>query len=174
MDTSFFVYLEQLELMAFFSGYPLIYALTLCIAGNQKIKSNFKSRIVFLLPFAYAFVGTLYLALQLKNLYPDYSIENIKRTIQQSWLITWGLLSILFWIPAPGKKTVVSLIHSLVFFFLLVRDLFLQLSASSGDKNIVRNDMKMYTDSLLLNLGAFAFIVLSSFLFTLYKKRLRS
>ena len=174
MDNNFFAYLQQLELMAFFSGYPLIYAVTLFIAGNQQLKNNFKSRIVSLLPFAYALVGTLYLGLQLKNLYPDYSIGNIKLTFQHPWLIIWGLLSILFWIPALGKKTVLSLIHSLVFFFFLVRDLFLQLSASSADKNIVRNDMKIYTDSLLLNLGAFALIVLLSFLFTHYKKRLRS
>ena len=174
MDDIFFAYLQRLELMAFFSGYPLLYAVTLFIAENQQLKNNFKSRIVSLLPFAYALVGTLYLGLQLKNLYPDYSIENIKLTMQQPYLKIWGLLAILFWIPAIAKKPILSLLHSLVFFLLLVRDLFLQLSASSADKNIVRNDMKIYTDSLLLNLGAFALIVLLSFLFTHYKKRLRS
>jgi len=174
MDNSFFAYLQQLELMAFFSGYPLIYAVTIFIAGNQQLKNNFKSRIVSLLPFAYALVGTLYLGLQLKNLYPDYSIENIKQTIQLPYLMTWGFLSILFWIPALGKKKFLSLIHSLVFFFFLVRDLFLQLSASFADKDVVRNDMKLYTNSLLLNLGAIAFIVLLSFLFNYYRKRVRS
>ena len=174
MDDIFFAYLQRLELMAFFSGYPLLYAVTLFIAENQQLKNNFKSRIVSLLPFAYALVGTLYLGLQLKNLYPDYSIENIKLTMQQPYLKIWGLLAILFWIPAIAKKPILSLLHSLVFFFFLVRDLFLQLSASSADKNIVRNDMKIYTDSLLLNMGAFALIVLLSFLFTHYKKRLRS
>jgi len=174
MDNSFFAYLQRLELMAFFSGYSLIYVVTLFIAGNQLLKNNFNSRIVFLLPFAYALVGTLYLGYQLKNLYPDYSIENIKLTIQQPYLIIWGLLSILFWIPAFGKKTVLCLIHSLVFFFFLVRDLFLQLSASSADKNILSNDMKIYTESLLLNLGAFTLIIFLSFLSTHYKKRLRS
>jgi hypothetical protein len=174
MDTSFFKYLQQLELMVFFSGYPLIYAVTLFVAGSQQLKNNFKSRIVSLLPFAYALVGTLYLGFQLKNLYPGYSIENIKRTIQAPYLIIWGLLSILFWIPAAGKKTVLSLIHSLVFFFFLVRDLFLQLSALPVNRDMVRNDMKIYTGSLLLNLGAFAFIVLLSFLFSHYQKRFRS
>ena len=173
MDNSFFAYLQQIELMAFFSGYPLIYAVTLFIAGNQQSKNNFKSRIVSLLPFAYALVGTLYLGLQLKNLYPDYSIENIKHTIQQPWLITWGLLSILFWIPALAKKTVVSLIHSLVFFFILARHLFLQLFASSADQDMAGNDMKIYTVSLLLNLGALALIALLSFLITRYKKHSR-
>ena len=73
--------MERLELMAFFSGYPLLYAVILFIGGNQQVKNNVQSRIVSLLPFAYALVGTLYMGLQLNNLYPDYSIENIKLTI---------------------------------------------------------------------------------------------
>ena len=174
MGNNFFAYLQQLEMMAFFSGYPLLYAFILFISGNKKSKSDTKKRIASLLPFAYALVGTLYLGLQLKNLYPDYSFENIKGAIQQPFLVIWALLSILFWIPALSKKTVLSLIHSLVFFFFLVRDLFLQSTTSSADKNIVRTDMKIYTDSLLLNLGAFAFIVLLFFLYTFYKKRLSS
>jgi hypothetical protein len=125
------------------------------------------------LPFAYALVGTLYLGLQLKNLYADYSNENIKLIVHQPYLRIWGLLSILFWIPALGKKPVFSLLHSFVFFFYLVWDLFLQSSGSSADYNIVRNDMKIYTDSLILNLIAFALIVLLSILFIRYKKRLK-
>ena len=174
MDNSFFAYLQQLELMAFFSGYPLIYAVILFFAGNRELRNNFKGKVVTLLPFAYALVGTLYLGLQLKNLYPDYSVEHIKLTIEQPYLILWGLLSVLFWIPALGKKTVLSLIHSLVFFFFLVRDLFLQFSTSYSDKNIVRNDMKIYTISLLLNIGAIAITVLVSLLFNRDKQRLSS
>ncbi len=170
MDSSFFAYLQQLELMAFFSGYPLVYALTVFFAGNQKVKNNFKKRIVSLLPFGYALVGTLYAGLQLKKLYPDYSFENIKLSTQHPWLIFWALLSILFWIPALAKQKVFSLIHSLVFFLFLVRDLFLQLSISNMNESIVKNDMNVYTNSLLLNFGAFTILVLLSFLFTLYKK----
>lgn len=169
MDTSFLAYLQQLEMMAFFSGYPLLYAVTLSIAGNQQLKNNFKSNIYKVLPFSYALVGTLFLGLQLKNLYPDYSGDNIQLSMQQPYLLTWGLLSIFFWIPALGKKTILSLIHSLVFFFLLVWDVFLQ---SSPDKNRVSNAMKLYTDSIFLNLGAFVFLVFLFFLITRYKKRL--
>jgi hypothetical protein len=172
MNNSFFLYLQQLELMAFFSGYPLLYAVIHFIAGKRQStnKSN-KNTITSFLPFAYALVGTLYLGLQLKNLYPDYSFENIKLSIQQPFLVIWGLLSILFWIPALSKKSVLSLIHSLVFFFFLIRDLFLQSYASAADKNIVKNDMKIYTDSLLLNLGAIAFIALLFFIVTFLKNR---
>ena len=174
MDDTFFAYLQRLELMAFFSGYPLLYAIILFIAGNQESKTGMKSRIVPLLPFAYALVGGLYLGLQLKNLYPDYSVENIKQSIQQPWLKIWGLLAILFWIPTLAKRSFLSLLHSLVFFFFLVRDLFLQLSASSADKDTVRNDMKIYSGSLLINLVALILVTLISLLITRIKRQKRS
>ncbi len=174
MDNSFFAYLQQLELMAFFSGYPLVYAIIVSIAGNKQTRTIFKSRIVMLLPFAYALVGTLFLGFQLKKIYPDYSIENIKTITQQPLLVIWGLISILFWIPAVAKKPLFSLLHSFVFFFFLLRDLIMQLFANSADKNTLKNDMKIYTDSLLLNLGAFALIVIFYFLFIRFIKRLRS
>jgi hypothetical protein len=172
MDNSFFEYLQQLELMAFFSGYPLLYAIIVFIAGQTRMKNNFTKRLVSVLPFAYALLGTLYLGYLLKNLYPDYSVKNIKALIQQPYLVAWGLISILFWIPGLAKKKALSLLHSLVFFFLLVRDLFLQLSASS-DKSIITNDMNVYTNSILLNLGALALIFLLSFLFPRCKEHIR-
>lgn len=172
MDNSFFAYTQLMELMAFFSGYPLLYAIVYLIFGKQELgQSSFKSRIVFLLPYAYALVGTLYLGLQLKNLYPDYSFENIGLSIHRPYLIAWGLLSMLFWIPALSKKIVFSLMHSFVFFYFLLRDLFLQIVDATVDKDIVRNDMKIYTVSLFVNLGAFLFIILSSFIISLIQNR---
>lgn len=132
------------------------------------------SRLILLLPFAYAFTGTLFLGYQLKNLYPHYSPENIKATFQHPYLTAWALLSLLFWLPAIAKKKVLSLLHSLVFFFFIVKDLFIQLSASSGNNDVVRNDMKIYTLSLLLNLGSLALIIMLSFLFSFLKKRGRT
>ena len=174
MDNSFFAYIQELELIAFFSGYPLVYAFILFINGDSQLKNDFKSRLVQLLPFGYALAGTLYLGLQLRNLYPDYSFENIHYSIQNPYLTIWGLLSILFWIPAFGKSPIFSLMHSLVIFIILVKDIFIQLTASITDMNMVRNDMKIYTASLLLNLGSFALIVLLSFLYTRFIKRTAS
>ena len=172
MGDDFLSYLERLEMMAFFSAYPLIYAIVYAVAGNSK--RQMLKKFPSFLPYAYALVGTLYLGLQLKNLYPDYSFENIRLSVQQPFLKIWAFLSLFFWIPAFGKKKVLSLFHSLVFFFFLVRDLFLQSSAPSADKNIVRNDMKIYTDSLLLNLGALILVILISLLIGRLKKQKRS
>lgn len=172
MDDNFFTYLQQLQLMVFFSGYPLLYAVAVFICSNLNIKNNFTQKVISKLPFTYALLGTIYLGFVLKNLYPDYSIENIKQWFQLPFLEVWGLLSILFWIPVLANKTILSLLHSLVFFYLLLRDLIFHYSGSH-DNSIVKNDMNVYTVSLLINLGALVFIVLLSFLFIRKKKQLQ-
>lgn len=173
MNDNFFSYLHRLELIVFFSGYPLIYAIVSLIAGNRLSKAKIKGKIASLLPFAYALIGTLYLGFQLKILYPNYSIGYLSESIHHPLLVLWGISAILFWIPAIAKKPFISLLHSLVFFFLLLKDLFLQSSVSGMDRTIVRNDMKLYTTSLLLNAGAIIAIILIYFLllrFKAYKK----
>lgn len=164
MGNDLMAYIGQLELLAFFSGYPLIYAIAFFIAGEKKLRTGYKKIIVSVLPYAYALVGILYLGLQLRNIYPDYSLENIRMTLFQHFLTIWALLSILFWIPALGKRPVLSLIHSLVFFFILVKDLISYLLKNSTDIYVVRNEMKIYTDSLLLNLTSVIVISLVFFL----------
>ncbi len=173
MGNSFFVYLQQLEMMAFFSGYPLVYAIIIYFAGNKRSKNNFKARMVSVLPFGYALIGTLYLGLQLKKLYFNYSTGNIKQMMHLPWLMAWALLSIIFWIPAINKKKVLSLLHSLVFFFFLLKDIVLQYT-SSADENVLKNDMRIYTISLLLNLGAFILMLLLSLFVLLNKNKNQS
>jgi hypothetical protein len=170
MGNNFFAYLQQLELMAFFSGYTLLYAIVLVFAANKKSGNNFKNRIVSILPLSYALVSTLYLGLQLKNFYLSYSSGNIKLAIHHPYLMIWGLLAILFWIPLFRKKELLSLLHSLVFFFILVKDIVLQIG-SSVDENILKNDMRIYTASFLLNLATFILMVLLYFFFLQNKKK---
>jgi hypothetical protein len=151
--------MEQLEMLVFFSGYPLVYYLVRFFTRHASLKNISTAALVSILPFAYALIGTIYLGLQLKNLYPFYTIENIRHRIQQPYLIFWALLSLLFWIPAISKKQLLSVYHSLVFFFIIVKDLYFQLAGLTSDRNILRNDMKLYTVSIFLNLAAF--IILS-------------
>jgi hypothetical protein len=162
MGTGFVAYIERLELMAFFAGYPLIYALVHVISGNRKISA--RVAVVKLLPCAYALSGTLFAGMLGRNLYPDYSIQNIAAQFQYPYLKVWGLLSLLCWIPFFSKKKIYSLLHSLVFFFFILKDMIDQATAPGG-REIIKNDMKVYTDSLLLNTGTFIIILLLFFLF---------
>jgi len=160
VGNSFFAYLEQVELMAFFSGYPLFYAFIRVIALNLARRGEIKSRFVVHLPHAYALVAALYLGLQLKSLFPDYSFERM----HLPYLKAWGVAAVLFWLPAMAKHPVLSLLHSLVFFFFIVRDLFVESFASAGNSPLVKNDMKLFSVSLLLNLAAFVAILAISYL----------
>ena len=169
MGNSFFAYIRLMELMAFFSGYTLLYAVTFLIFGNQQSKNNFNRMMVSLLPSSYALIATLYSGLQLKYLFHDVVSGNIKSIMGQPFLAIWGIIAMLFWIPAVARRTSLSLMHSLLFFFFLVRDLYRHFFASA-DKDILRNDMKIFTLSLLLNLATFGLILLIFYVITLIKK----
>lgn len=158
MDDSFFIYLEQLELLLFFSGYLLIYLLISAIAETGWSKKIFKKNILTLLPFAYALVGILYLGFLLKSLYPDYSLSHINAASKIPALKIWGLLSILFFIPWLAKKPVYSLLHSLVFIFFILHDLYFYVFKTL-DKSVLKNDMNIYTYSMLINIATFLFVL---------------
>jgi hypothetical protein len=175
MGNDIIIYIQKLELFGFFSGYCLIYTLIYFLKGENNSKPNLLiNKLVTLLPYAYALTATLYLGMVIKNISLDFSIRNFQDQFQIPFLETWALLAVLFWIPLFNKKTVFSLIHSLVFFGFLVQDFFINMNSPVG-KEIIHNYMKVFTDSLLLNLIALAFVVLIYF-FLLYfgKKRKRS
>ncbi len=170
MSSSIFRYFQQLEVLAFFSGYPLIYYLVQILTRNTLLKNSKGKELISILPFAYALIGTLYLGLQLKNLYPDYTIENIKHRIQHPWLQIWGILSILFWIPAISKRQILSMLHSLVFFLVIVKDLLFRFGGFIRDHDMMRNEMRLYTVSIFLNLAAYTFLFLLYQLFPIHKQ----
>ena len=169
MNDSFFIYLHRLELIAFFSGYPLVYAAVHLIAGKPHNRNEWRKTIVSLLSYSYALVATLYLGFEMKSLYPDYSIENLKQFTTHPFLVAWGLLALLFWFAFFAKRPALTLAHSLVFFFLLINDLFFSEAVSSADKSLIRNDMELYTSSILLNIVSFTIVALICFLYRRFK-----
>ncbi len=169
MGDSFFFYLHRLELIAFFSGYPLMYATVLLIGGMRRSRTELQKKLVALLPFSYALVGTLYFGFEMMNLYPNYSIDNFREFWEHPFFAVWGLLAMLFWIPALTKRPILSLMHSLVFFILLVRDLVYFRPVPGADTSMVSNDMKLYTYSLFLHIIAFITVALVYFLLRWYK-----
>lgn len=164
-------YLQRLEIMAFFSGYPFVYLIILSIAGKPANRTVIKKRLVSILSFSYSITGILYLGFQLRNLYPDYSVAHVNSAIQNLYLAVWGLLSVLFWLPVLRKKPVFSLLHSLVFFYLLLKDIYFQTTSPSFEKSILKNDMNIYTNSILLNAAAFAVTAILYLIIIRFKKR---
>ena len=150
---------ERLELLAFFAGYPLVFCVVYFFAKKTLQRPAFNNKAVYLFPLAYALIGTLYWGLQLRNWYPDYQIKNIVGNTDYIYLKIWALFAIIFWLPFFFKRPFLSVLHSLLFFFLLLRDIFSQLLFRDQDVLTLRNEMKVYTDSLLLNL--FATVIIS-------------
>ena len=174
MGNDFLTYITRLETMAFFAGYPMVYAFIYSLTNRSYYKSKtFINVLTQLLPYAYALAGSLYLGLLLKNMYPDYSLKIIVSTFQQHPIKIWGLLSILFWIPALGKKSILSLFHSLVFFFFILKDIFLQ-SISSNNHEMLKTDMHIYGTSILLNVCLLLSIAIIHYFFYLLIKKVHN
>ena len=173
MGNSLTKYIEWVELESFFSGYLLVYAIIYLVASNLPVSNFVKIKVLPNLPLAYALVGTLYLGLQLKNEYPNYHINYFVTDIQFPYLKIWGLLSIFFWIPVLHKKAVFSLLHNLVFFILLLRSFYLQLSIPSVSNDLARNNIKIYTASIILNLITLILVTFISLLIARFKKHLQ-
>lgn len=164
MDNSFFAYLQQLEILVFFSGYPLIYLLIRSLESVQSAGGNILKKIGMILPYAYALTGTLFFGFEIKNLSPDFTIAHITERVQHPFLFGWATLSLIFWVPAVNRFPWVSLIHSFVFLFLIVKGILMNGIASSVDNGFLKNNMWVYTMSLLLNLAALIVVYLLSFL----------
>ena len=159
MANNFFYYIERLELISFFAGYPLIYALVHLLASLQKPEQTIVEHYwVSLLPYAYALTGSLFIGFVIDNMNGGNSKENIIAQFS-SFIKIWGFLSILFWIPLFTKKPVYSLLHSLVFFSLVIKDFFIPNFTNTIQKAI-STDMTVYSISLVLNLGTFLVIFL--------------
>jgi hypothetical protein len=171
MGNEMIAYLQQLEILAFFSGYPIIYALVAFIKGNRKATSETRGKLFRLLPFMYTTVGALYLGLQLRKFYPDYTFTRIAAEIQIPFLTAWGLLSLLFWIPVLNKRPAISLLHSLVFFFVIVKNFYFQISGSVPDNDVMKNYMRVYSDSIILNTGILISFLIIYLMIRLIKKR---
>ncbi|HWB24048.1 MAG TPA: hypothetical protein VG738_01150 [Chitinophagaceae bacterium] len=170
MGNTFFAYLHRLEILAFFSAYPLLYAVVFFIAGASPNKNNPGRKAAAMLAVSYAFSGFLYLGLQCKNLSGSNFYGNLTMVMQQPYLTLWALCSMAFFVPALAKRPVLSLLHSLVFFFFVIKDVVSQFFNTAAGSEVVKNDMKMFTDSFLLQCGSLLLMVLIIYLLAFYRK----
>jgi len=166
MNYTFLSYMQQLELVAFFAGYPLLYAVVSVASEKQLLKNLVKTNPVSLLPYSYALIATLYLGLQFKTY---YSANTLIEQFPLPLIVIWGLLANLFWLPFLAKRPVLSLLHSLIFLFPIIKDIFLQVTKYRAESDMVSNDMKLYTISVAINIAAFILVSLMYYLYRLFR-----
>ena len=162
MGIDFESYIQQLQLIGFFSGFPLIYAIVSVIAGPAEKRNEFRNNLVRFLPLSYGLAGILFLGFIFQN-YDRKSWMEVMRAAGSSYLLTaFGILAIFFLLPILRRPPWLSLLHSLVFFGLFVKEIFFQPSPDIYRRS---NNMKVYTDSLILQAGCFIAILLLFYLF---------
>lgn len=147
-------YIEWVELMTFFPGYLVIYAFFFLLAGTKQGNELIGKKIMPLLPVSYALVAVLYWGLMLKNAYPEFEISAGMGPLSHPFLKMWGLLAIFGWIPFLFKRPVFSLIHSFVFFVLLLINLLKTPVDKITGENSRQNDLRILGASIGINLVA--------------------
>ncbi|CAN5141298.1 hypothetical protein BH09BAC2_BH09BAC2_16260 [soil metagenome] len=159
MGQGFAAYIQRMELIAFFSGYALVYAFVHFIAGEHHKKcSVWQTRMIGFLPYAHALSGTLYVGLILKELSNNFSFDNLIKSFSSGWNL-FAFISLLFWLPFFNRRKWVPLMHSLVFFYLLIKDIVLQLSYADTN-DMVNNDLRIYTASIFINTASLLVIII--------------
>jgi hypothetical protein len=106
-------------------------------------------------------MGSIFFLLWIRELIIQSGIKNLVPGFNLSFLKVWALGSSFFWIPALAKKPVYSLLHSLVFFSLLIKDIIASLGSDRANNNM-SNDMKVYTISLVLNVLCLILILIAT------------
>ncbi len=160
MDTDIILFIEKLQLMIFFLGYPLLFTFLYSFKNSKESTFyHFLHTLYTLLPSSYFLLGLLFVGLVFKNLFPDYSVNNFFQQFKFPYLTFWASSSLIFCIGFLNKRPIYSLLHSLVFFSLLLKDFF------SATNDIIRNDMKIYTISLLINSVCLLLLFLINLLF---------
>lgn len=164
MDDDFFAYLERLQVLAFFSGFAILYALLHVLAELQNGKLFEKIRSILpLLPISYALTGLLFLGYLIKgvvvmNIQIDGPLQ-----IDIPYIHYAGLLSLLFWVPAIRQRAWLSLLHSLFFFSIIGIDLVDYMKGNVGVE-VLQNDSRVFVDSLLTGIFTISIVILLKFL----------
>lgn len=153
-----------MEILAFFSGYPLVYVIVKTSFQSPVISASVKGRMQWALPFSYAIMGLLFVGLELKNNYADLHIQILWSHILNPLIYFWGLISLSFFHPYFRRAPQWSFYHSLFFLFLMLQNIFLEVNNQLVNGDNLHNSLKIYSISLLLNAALLGISFLLSFL----------
>ena len=160
---SFFNYIDKLELIAFFSAFPLFYFLIISFYSKPLIlKFKFLKLLPVLVSMTYATMTVLYLGMKLNQWYLQSLISHIQIDYFTIlfFLKLWVVLGLLFFFHFFQTKPILALAHSSIYFLILLIDFF-QYYHHQIQAEVFHNEMRLYI------IGFFANSILFSILFTL-------
>jgi hypothetical protein len=142
----FFVYIERLELIAFFTGIPLLGIVIFLVIGKRKMGITLLHTII---PLTYATLSVLYFAMKIYQHGLDIGNWLVQGTLLHNLLKGWAISAILFFIPAFRKRWKgLSHYHGLVFYGILLNDL-IQTNWQALSAELIRNEWLLQALSTL-------------------------
>lgn len=168
----FFAYIEKLELIAFFAGFPLVYFLVMAYRNQlQSSKYAFFRKVPNQLSYGYAFTLLLYVGMKLYQQASSQDGFHLSNLFvgENKLYILWAYVGLLCWLPFIKSKPIIALLHSLVFFFLFLFFLYLYINGEA-EKSVLTNVTQLYFYSILLNLFSVLLITSLSILLSRRKK----
>lgn len=165
-----FTYLARLEVMIFFAGFTLVYAVVKFLAHDSFAgPKSFLANLARMLPYAYATNAVLFIGWMARKQYFEYAAGHSFFEIYHPYLVVWGILALLFWFPLFNKKPILCFVHSFVFLYFILRDIvFFQLGKIT--KDMLGNDMNILSHSMLLSVCSLAVVTLFFYLLGIFRK----
>lgn len=162
----FFIYLEKIELIAFYGGFPLFYFVIYFISTELSFRKAWLKKLPQLLPATYAFSTLLFVGMKIdqwiRNHGAHFNFHNYLFYFQ-----AWAFLGLLFFANYFRTKTVWVILHSIPFVALIIFD-FIAYYQGHLQVELLHNEMRLYTLSTILMLVSLLFISALHFIF---KKR---
>ena len=156
--TDFFIYIERLELIAFFTGVPLLGIVIFLVIGKRERGMVLLHTI---LPITYAILSVLYLGMKMYQHGLDMGDWLLRGSVLHILLKGWAISASFFFIPAFRKRwRGVSHYHGLVFYGIILNDL-IQASRRALSAELIRNEWFLQGLSIL---GTTLLLVLVYFL----------
>lgn len=133
----FFIYIERLEFIAFFTGVPLLGIIIFFVIGKRERGMVLLHTI---LPITYAMLSVLYLGMKMYQHGLNMGDWLLQGSLLHILLKGWAISASLFFIPAFRKRWKgVSHYHALVFYGIMLNDL-IQANRQVLSAELLRNE----------------------------------
>jgi hypothetical protein len=146
-----FTYIDKLELIAFFSAFPLFYFFLIAFYSKPLVmKFKWLKSTPEIISIVYATISLLYVGMKLNQWYEQILIGPIQYDIYSYIFIVkcWSIFGLIFFFKSLRSKPMLALAHSSIYFIILLIDFF-QYYHHQYDIEAFHNEMRLYFIGLL-------------------------
>jgi len=163
---NFFIYIDKLELIAFFSAFPLFYFLYISFYTKTFIvKFKWLKVLPEIISLAYATISLLYIGMKSNQLYVQNTMGPIQFELTSYIFILkfWSIFGLLFFFKFLRTKPLLALAHSSIYFIILLIDFF-QYYHHQINVEAFHNEMRLYFISFVAYISISIILILGYFI----------